>query len=179
MPRLNSGLDPNNSMSDMPSQLTDLQLELMDEWQTGQFSADWPDSPPVPPPFHEIPIAEQPAALDKAALDACIGGPFFPGIEAGFMMARRDTYRAPFRIDTMNFSAGSITAGLACPWQADFDACGQLWWPAQRPNSVIRNAARTNWVPRDWAAADMVADWSKLGFILANGNEYVEKERVL
>lgn len=176
MPQLKSGLDPNNPTSEVPPRLTDLQLELMDEWQTGQFSADWPDSPPVPPPFDEIPESEQPAALDKAALDACIGGPFYPGIEAGFMMARRDTYRAPFRIDNVKYSAGSITAGLACPWQADFEACGQLWWPAQRPNSVIRNGARTDWVPRDWFMVDMVANWSKLGFILADGNEFVEKK---
>ncbi len=138
MPQLESGLDPNNPTSGalLQPQLTDLQLDLMNKWQTGQFSADWPDSPPVPTPFDQIPEPEQPAALDRAALDACIGGPFYPGIEAGFMMARRDTYRAPFRIDNARYSAGSITAGLACPWQADFRECTELWWPAQRPNSV-------------------------------------------
>ena len=179
MPRLNRGLDPDNPMLRVPPRLTDLQLELMDEWRIGQFIADWPGSPPASRPFDEIPVADQPAALDAAALDACIGGPFYPGIEAGFMMARKDTYRAPFRIDHVKYSAGSITAGLACPWQADFSACKTLWWPAQRPNSVIRGAARTHWTPSNWTIADMVADWYKLGFILADGNRYVEKERTI
>lgn len=176
MPRLNRGLDPYNPMSTIPPQLTDLQLELMDEWQIGQFDADWPGSEPVPLAFSQLSAADQPAALDKAALDACIGGPFFPGIEAGFMMARRDTYRAPFRIDHHQYSAGSITAGLACPWQADFDECKKLWWPAQRPNSVIRNGARALWTPSDWNKKKMVKDWYKLGLILADGNKFVEKE---
>ena len=179
MPRLRSGLDPQDPMSRVSPQLTDLQLELMDEWQTGQFDADWPGSEPVAPAFHEVPVADQPTALDKAALDACIGGPFFPGIEAGFIMARRDTYYAPFRVNHNNYSAGSITAGLACPWQADFEACKSLWWPAQRPNWVIRNGARTQWTPSDWDAVDMVEDWYKLGFILTDGNKFVEKERTV
>ena len=152
-------------------------LELMDEWRIGQFDADWPGLEPMPPTFDHIPTADQPAALDKAALDACIGDPFFPGIEAGFMMATSDTYRAPFRIDHHNYGAGSITSGLACPWQADFEACKTLWWPAQRPNWVIRNARRTLWTPTSWTAADMVTDWYKLGFVLADGNKFVEKER--
>ena len=177
MPKLNPGLDPSNPMSKIPPQLTVLQLELMDEWRIGQFDADWPGLEPMPPTFDHIPTADQPAALDKAALDACIGGPFFPGIEAGFMMATSDTYRAPFRIDHHNYGAGSITSGLACPWQADFEACKTLWWPAQRPNWVIRNARRTLWTPTSWTAADMVTDWYKLGFVLADGNKFVEKER--
>ena len=29
------------------------------------------------------------------------------------------------------------SAALALPWQADFNACGDNWWPVPRPNDVI------------------------------------------
>ncbi len=180
MPRLHPGLDPDNpftSREDQPAQLTSLQLELMHKWENGQFTPDWQAPPPVPPPFQQIPMANQPLALDKAALDACIGGPFWPGIEAGYIMARKDTYRLPFRINDSKFLAGSITAGLACPWQADFKDCGAGWWPAQRPDWVIkRNGTPGDWMPSSWTAKDMVDNWSTLRFVLQQGNQYVEKK---
>lgn len=177
MPLLNGGLDPQNPNRQIPMTLTPLQFRLMKYWQLGNFAADWPGSPPVPPPFGSIPVDQQPNALDRAALDACIGGPFFPGIEGGFPMARRDTYRAPFRIDEEAKAPGDITAGMACPWQADFLACGRLWWPAQRPNWVIRDGQRADWTPPGWQYADMVEKWDRLGFILQEGDQYVEKEQ--
>ena len=160
-----------------PVSTTSLQLELMREWKDGQFTPDWQEPPLVPLSFQQIPIADQPLALDKAALDACIGDPFYPGIEAGYIMARKDTYHEPFRIDDSKFSAGSITAGLVCPWQADFKACAVMWWPAQRPNYVIKkDGTRGDWMPSSWTAIDMVANWSTLRFVLQQGNQYVEEK---
>src|SRR3954452_10132225 len=99
-------------------------------------------------PLEALPIERQPAALDRAALDFCIGGPFFPGIEGGFLFARADTYRAPFRIKE-TFEAGALTANMALPWQAAFLACDNQRWPAQRPNQVLRPGApaEADWVP--------------------------------
>ena len=176
MPRLRGGLDPDNPTSEnVPTQLTALQLELMEEWQAGNFVSDWPGAPPAGQRLADISKSEQPQAMDKAALDACIGGPFFPGIEAGFVMARSDTYRVPFRIDDSKFAPGDITAGLACPWQADFRGCSVLWWPAQRPNWVIRNGERVHWTPSHWDYGDMVAEWSTLRFVVPEGEKYVEE----
>jgi hypothetical protein len=128
--------------------------------------------------------------LDRAALEPCVGTPFFPGIEAGIIMANRNTYGdKPFRISTQ-LSAGDLTAGNAVPWQADFIECGILWWPAQRPVSVFR-PGETNtfdWVPNaiagpnatNWRLAHkwMVDHWTHLGFIVQNGDRFEEVERL-
>jgi hypothetical protein len=128
-------------------------------------------------PFELVPIEQQPAALDQAALDFCIGGPFFPGIEAGYLLARADTYRAPFRVQE-TFEPGALTANMALPWQADFLACNDEWWPAQRPNQVVHNGASVEWVPPSFQYLDMVDRWDQLGFVVRDGDGFVEKERL-
>jgi hypothetical protein len=37
--------------------------------------------------------------LDRAALENCVGGAFFPGIEAGWLIRNPKLYGGPFRID--------------------------------------------------------------------------------
>lgn len=177
MPALYAGIDPENPRRQIPTMLTPTQLEHMEAWAMGTFEADWPGATPVPRPFAAIPVAEQPAALDHAALEACIGGPFFPGIEAGYELARLDTYEAPFRIDRTR-RPGSLTESLALPWQADFQACQQRWWPAQRPGRVQRAGSDRD---HDWIEGidmnEMVSEWSSLGFVRRDGDRYLEKER--
>ena len=193
MPVLNDGLDPEDPPRSIEAALTALQYERMRKWALGAFVNDWPGGPPETPPLEALPPERQPAALDKAALDFCIGGPFFPGIEGGFLFARADTYRAPFRVRE-GLEAGALTANMALPWQADFLACDDEWWPAQRPNQVIRGGALANWVPSSspadpkdpnshpdpdpWGWLDMVDRWDQLGFIVKNGDVYVETERL-
>jgi anaerobic selenocysteine-containing dehydrogenase len=187
MPFLLQGLDPDNPSTRVPTALTQAQYEVMDFWQRGLFDADWPGQEPEPVPFSQIPVEEQPAALDRASLEAGIGGPFFPGIECGFIQALTSTYRAPFRIDASNVSPGDVTAGLAVPWQADFLACGTRWWPAQRPNSVSRDGTFQAWTPPSWTPPfpqstkyeEMVANWWRLGLVVKDGDAYVERERLL
>lgn len=176
MPLLNEGIDPNAPEEPRGSTLTDLQLAWMQQWALGAFREDWPGSEPAAPAFEALAAREQPAALDRAALEDCIGGPFYPGIEAGYLMARSDTYGAPFRI-AAHHPAGYLTAGLAVPWQADFHACAERWWPAQRPVSVYREGATT---PSPWVTVgrdELVSAWSDLGFIRQSGERYVERER--
>ena len=48
--------------------------------------ADWPGAEPAPTPLDKLPDKDRPQALDRAALEACVGGPFFPGIEASRIM---------------------------------------------------------------------------------------------
>jgi peptidoglycan hydrolase-like protein with peptidoglycan-binding domain len=177
MPLLNSGVDPNNPQEGLDPMLTKTQLAWMAQWALGVFTADWTGKVPAAPAFEAISVASQPAALDRAALEACIGGPFYPGIEVGYVMARLDTYRAPFRIATTHH-AGYLTAGLAVPWQADFSACGERWWPAQRPVSVFRgdSTTATDWT--DASMTEMVTEWANLGFIRREGERYVERERI-
>jgi hypothetical protein len=176
MPLLNTGIDPNQPEQNRPSTLTTMQLAWLEQWALGAFAADF-TAAPVPREFAAIAVADQPAALDRAALESCIGGPFFPGIEAGYVIARADTYGAPFRI-AQHHTPGYLTAGLAVPWQADFYACGERWWPAQRPVNVYREGSETPgpWV-HDLEMPEMVTAWADLGFIRKSGERYVERER--
>jgi hypothetical protein len=62
--------------------LTATQYKRMELWAQGKFDADWSGAEPVPTPLDRLPDKDRPQALDRAALEACVGGPFFPGIEA-------------------------------------------------------------------------------------------------
>ncbi len=186
MPELNSGVEPENPTgTELPSSLTSLQYQWMRLWAQGKFDPDLVgNNSPKPKPLDKIKISEIPEALDRAALDESIGLAFYPGIECGFVMARRDTYDRPLRVSSQR-SAGDLTAGLAVPWQADFNACGAdqpfTWWPAARPNEVFAdgNTLRHDWVPPWFRNRTMVNNWWKLGFIVRNddGDRFVEKER--
>jgi hypothetical protein len=185
MPNYKSGVDPAEPHSGARAALTQYQYDLMSLWSDGDFVADWTGSEPQPIPFDQIPPGEQPAALDRAALEACVGGPFFPGIETTYIMAESKTYEQAFRIDR-NRPAGSMTQGMALPWQADYSGCGQFWWPAQRPFSVKRDGEFAPYTPTWWKPAvgptnydEMVRHWSQLGFILKEGDEYIEQQSTL
>ena len=123
--------------------VTDTQYKRMERWSQGTFDADWTGAEPTPVAFDQLPDAEKPRALDRAALEACVGGPFFPGIEVSGMMLDAATYDTtrPFRINTA-LQPGTLTAPMAIPWQADFRDCGEEghadWWPGQRPVEVFR-----------------------------------------
>ncbi len=169
-----------------PVALTDYQYKLMKRWAEGRFANDWTGILPQPQPLDELATADQPAALDRAALEACVGGGFFPGIEVGRVMRDKSTYdkKRPFRIST-KLKPGFLTEKLAVPWQADFRDCGSGWWPAQRPNQVMRDGSTEpeQWIPAAWKRTDMVKKWSRLGFVVrktSRGKErFVEDERFL
>jgi len=168
MPALN-GADPG---------LTTLQFAHMERWNNNNFANDWVG---VPGPEANV----TPAGLDRAALEACVGAAFFPGIEAGGKDASNrpildaGNYAEAFRIDAANVAPGTISASMALPWQADFIACGSNWWPVPRPNSVKPQGTSTY---QDWArgitgSEDMVARWHMLGFVVQQGTVHVEVER--
>ncbi|MFH8932241.1 LodA/GoxA family CTQ-dependent oxidase [Streptomyces pristinaespiralis] len=205
---------PRKWMSLLPGQ-----YECMRRWADGDFIADWPGEAPGPA---EPALSQEPHALVRAALEACTGGPFYPGIEMTYIAQDSDTWSGPFRLRE-DFEAGDLTKHMALPWQADFYECHTHWWPAQRPDDVypeshfhalIRSAGEqgaqvTGPFPyrRPWArgvgqqvvpkpklpravgesdtvyekrvadawkkvrehagANDMVAQWSRLGFVVA------------
>jgi hypothetical protein len=186
MPKLPNDVDPdpdpNNTIS-----LTEVQYERLKRWAEGAFEADWPqDGEPTVLPLDELPETEKPRAVDRAALEACVGGGFFPGIEVGRIMLEESTYDKdrPFRVST-TLDPGTLTARMAVPWQADFRDCsfedGMDWWPGQRPNQVFRGQQRGDWIPPSWKPLDLVKEWSKLGFVvntISSGRmKYVEDER--
>src|SRR5262249_6647734 len=104
--------------------LTATQYKRMELWAKGKFDADWSGAEPAPTPFDKLPDKDRPQALDRAALEACVGGPFFPGIEVSRLILDETTYdkKRPFRINATK-DPGTLTATMAVPWQADFNDC--------------------------------------------------------
>lgn len=188
MPQLNppdTG-DPSDFKTD---RLTPEQFTHMQRWKDNNYTNDWAGPPPPE-------AAITPEGLDRAALEACVGGSFYPGIEAGGLppsasidypglaaqsrpIVTATNYAEAFRLNHAKVSAGDITAAMALPWQADFMDCAQNWWPVPRPNEVIRNGVPfQGWT--DGVAGtemDMVQKWNLLGFVVQQGNQHVEAER--
>jgi len=179
MPRLNSGSNPDPKGPTLAFfSLTPYQLEHLQHWALGDYLDDWSGAAPKPAPFAELPVPRQPHALNQAALEACVGGPFFPGIEGTYDIARIGTYhperylRQEFRLDP-GLPAGSLTEKMALPWQADFADCDEAWWPSQRPVTVAtKDGTSAEWIrgindPKDDTRhRNMVSFWNCLGFIV-------------
>jgi hypothetical protein len=106
----------------------------VDQWVAGNFVNDLNGADPA------VSIPDQ---LDRAALDACVGNNFYPGIEASINLRDKDIYARPFRLDNTNLGKvypGCLTEIMAVPWQADFRDCdGGGWWPSQRPDIAMTN----------------------------------------
>ncbi len=168
MPALNGG----------DSQLTAIQYAHMQRWKDDtSFTNDWTG---VPSPEATV----SPSGMDRAALEACVGGAFYPGIEAGGLSAGNRPiveaafYSEAFRIDPTT-APGSISASMALPWQADFYACGSNWWPVPRPNEVMPQGTTSyeQWSRGIGSYEDMVNKWNSLGFVVRQGSVHVEVER--
>lgn len=180
---LNRISPPGGASSDMPrlngsdAALTPTQYAHLQRWAAGTYVDDWTGEPEAEP-------SVTPDGLDRAALEAAVGGAFFPGIEAGGLAPGQRpileaAYAEPFRLDHTSLAPGDITASLALPWQADFSACKDLWWPVPRPNDVFPAGATTS-VRWERGAADwdtLVDLWHTLGFVVTQGAEKVEIDR--
>jgi L-Lysine epsilon oxidase N-terminal/L-lysine epsilon oxidase C-terminal domain len=115
-----------------------LQYALLRAWNKGEFERDWTGEPPLQA---GVVTSE---GLDRAALENVVGGPFFPGIEAGWLFTKAQVYRAPFRLARgavvgrvpvpvaagqpaktrdIKVEAGAFSQQMALPWQADFLDC--------------------------------------------------------
>ena len=118
--------DFNSWLSLLPSQ-----YRRFEAFKAGKYG---PGSEPAYPPLQKMSADEQVEALQRAALEPCIGGAFFPGIEASWPLAKKETYVEAFRIKA---KAGDVTKYMCLPWQADLFDCRDSWWPAARPDDVV------------------------------------------
>jgi len=181
MPRLN---DDNDTGEVLP--LTRQQYRALKLWAQGQFET----TDPAPPPESE------PDAVTRVALQACAGAGLFPGIEMGRIVWEPRIYfpDEAFRFSPEVVRPGEITGRNAVPWQADFWQCrweenenlneqGLGWWPAQRPDDVLKSAAMD---PVPWTRGleekndVLVANWHRLGFVKqdpANPGVFLEQDR--
>lgn len=167
--------------------LTATQYEIMTRWRDGNFTRGTATLPAAPP------TAVTASGLDRAALEACVGGAFFPGIECGWIVREPRLYATPFAFrfrhaasasDPTGVWPGDVTKRSALPWQADFRDCANNWWPAQRPNQVRKSAtvaAVVQWDDGIGSHIDMVNLWHELGVVVKDpsADVYFEDERNL
>lgn len=134
MPQLSGdGGDATNGNPKTWLTVLESQFEKLRKWADGDFVVQ---SPSLPRPVSQLEGPQQAYALQRAALEPCVGGPFYPGIEMTYISGDKATYKAPFRLAD-HFGPGDITCYMAIPWQADFNECNTHWWPAQRPDDVV------------------------------------------
>jgi len=143
--------------------LTVTQLAMLTEWAKGNFVGSVMGqgffTSPLPP------LGITPHGLDRAALESCSGGGFYPGIEAGWQIRSPELFAEPFRVrhgaaskyagdGGVTVGAGHFSRQMALPWHADFLQCknekqkvtSQVygWWPAQRPDVVYPTIAEAD-----------------------------------
>lgn len=155
----------------------------IDQWIAGDFVSDLAGADPPP---------AEPDALDRAALEACVGGNFFPGIEASINLTDKDLYAEPFRLNHASAAKvfpGCLTEIMAVPWQADFVECdSEVWWPSQRPDIAMLDPNQIPGSEADWANPVSITDhegmiehWKDFGFVVpeeAGGQTvFVESDR--
>lgn len=144
--------------------VTKHQYEILNAWADGEFES-----------ISKSKTSSQrdicPEGLDRAALEACVGAAFYPGIECSFHMRDKfrymrhrkikgqdkEQYRDLFRLDPEHVHPGDVTEQMSIPWQSDFVDCSDgdepfVWWPAQRPIDVLlREGHKEPYPTKRWA----------------------------
>jgi hypothetical protein len=129
--------------------LSDTQLNCLQQWARGQFIADYDPAATPPGSLDEVPLAEQPAMLDRATLEFCLADAFHPGCEVTWPIRNATMFMAPFRIrhraanepepdygevltpavalgpdgPLHGQAAGGLSRWMAVPWQSDTASC--------------------------------------------------------
>jgi hypothetical protein len=141
--------------------LTDTQLSLLQQWSAGDFDADYDPQREPPRSIGAVPLAEQPALLDRASLEFCLADAFHPGCEMTWPMRNAGLYMTPFRLahaapgwiepeygavlgpETLDLPngpllggqlPGGITRWMAVPWQTDTASCRSGYLRSYDPN---------------------------------------------
>jgi hypothetical protein len=127
--------------------LTPLQYRQLGAWAQGDFVDDRDRAVSVPPALDDLPADKQPEALDRAAMESCLGGAFHPGIEAPWTLRIRSLWERPYRLRVNpgpfrdwgaildrpklfrkggpleGCTPGCLTQWLGCPWHNDAASC--------------------------------------------------------
>jgi hypothetical protein len=138
--------------------VTPIQYAALERWADGDFVDDrgrLPHSSDV----DDLPLRARPAALDRAALDECLGGAFHPGIELPWALRVPSMWATPGRlrvaadsVDTTDYGSeltpeaalapggpldgatpGCLTRWLGTPWQSDAGSCRSGYEPDVSP----------------------------------------------
>lgn len=155
---------PANSPRDWLA-VTAVQYANLARWADGDFVNDLETASSCPERLEDLPIEVHPMALDRAALEACLGDAFHPGCEATWPMRIGSMYSGLYRLrhrdrpepdygDVLTPEQalaldgpldgcvpGSVTRWLAVPWQTDTASCRSGYEPKIDP-----------YLPTFWAA---------------------------
>ena len=125
------------------------QFAVLQAWAAGRFVADWTAPFKVLASVDDLPLAERPAMLDRAALEHCLADAFHPGCEVTWPVRHLTLYSSPFRIrhrpagtpppsygttlttaealgpngPLFEQGPGDLTRWMGLPWQADTAFC--------------------------------------------------------
>lgn len=125
------------------------QLRLLERWKDGEFEPDLDLEAEPPRAIEDVPLADQPAMLDRASLTFCLADAFHPGCEMTWPMRHTSMYMAPFRLrhrtagdpepdfgtvltpgaalsvngPLYGQTPGSLSRWMAVPWQTDTASC--------------------------------------------------------
>jgi hypothetical protein len=150
------------------STLSSLQMRQLARWAKGDFVDDLATTPPPPSSLAAVPLAQQPAMLDRAALTFCLADAFHPGCEITWPIRHLSMFSAPFRIrhrplgqpepdygpqltQTTALSPsgplyaqgpGGLSRWMAVPWQTDTASCQSGYDTAYDPLQPTFWAAR-------------------------------------
>lgn len=139
--------------------MTSTQYTQLKNWKNGDFESDIDRLATIPHTFKEVPPAEQPHMLTKAALWFCLGEAFHPGCEMTWPMRNYTMYRGEYRIRVRDENdpepeygpiltpevalstsgplffngPGDITRWMAVPWQTDTASCRSGYTPDYDP----------------------------------------------
>lgn len=132
---------------------TALQRYRLGKWVNGDFVADGITEAPVGTSLNALPLAQRPAAMDRAALDGCLGDAFLPGCELTWPVRHAQMWRKPYRLKVRSGSEpdygpsltktevmsangplagslpGSLTRWMALPWMTDSVDCRSGYQP--------------------------------------------------
>ena len=155
---------PANSPRDWLA-VTAVQYAQLARWADGDFGNDLASADLSAERLEDLPLQAQPLALDRAALEACLGDAFHPGCETTWPMRIGSMYSGLFRLrhrqepepdygDVLTPEQaraangpldgcvpGSVTRWLAVPWQTDTASCRSGYEPQIDP-----------YLPTFWAA---------------------------
>lgn len=140
---------PANQTPQQNSAISATQYLILQRWAAGQFENDWDPGYQPETDIDKLPLAEQPAMLDRAALDFCLADAFHPGCEVTWPMRHLTVYSKPYRVrrhqpgqplprygKTLNQTQalaldgplhaqgpGELTRWMGLPWQGDTAWC--------------------------------------------------------
>ena len=138
--------------------VTPIQYRQLELWAAGDFTDDR-DELIRPEGLSALAVGDQPAALDRAGLESCLGGAFHPGVELPWALRTPSMWAEPLRLAMRTFEAddtdygdeltpeatlaaggpldgsgpGDITRWMGVPWQGDAGSCRSGYRPEISP----------------------------------------------